>query len=277
MDTSRKLTQLFPESRTDVQLDNLYLTRHPEVTDTFIYTNFITSLDGRIAIDHPITGKHGIPNFITNDRDWRLYQELAARADVLLVSARYMRELIKGEAQDNLPVSQAPEFEDLRQWRLSKGLSAQPAVVILSSSMDLPLKSICEIMDREVFVATGKQSSVRSIEDTPAQIIYAGENKRVEAKWLITQLANKGFKQIYSIAGSGVFETLVKDRMLDRLYLTQVHRIIGGKAYDSLIEGDLLVPPSNFKLTSLHYDESNSEESNGSECGQFFCIFDKAY
>lgn len=270
MSATRKLTQLYPVSIPELPLDNLYLANHPDRARPFVYTNFITSLDGRIAIEHPVTGKRGVPEFISNARDWRLYQELAARADVLLVSARYIRELARGEAQDSLPVSQAPEFRDLRDWRLRQGLSAQPAVVILSASLDLPLADICDSFERDVYVATGEQTTVTSLEHTRAKILFAGDGNQVAGRKLVKELAALGFRHIYSIAGPVVFETLLRDHVLDRIYLTQVHRMVGGVAYDTLFEGRLLTPPANFKLQSLYYDESY-----GDDCGQFFSIYDR--
>jgi len=269
MNTSRTLTQLYPESRHAVDLDKLYL-HPPDDARPLVYTNFITSMDGRIAIDHPVTGKRGVPEFITNARDWRLYQELAARADVLLVSARYIRELAKGEAQDSLPISQAPEFDDLRRWRLEQGMAAQPAVVILSSSLDIPLANICEAFERDIYIATGEQSDVDALENTRAKLLCAGRGTRVEGRALIRQLRAEGFNNIYSIAGPGVLETLLRDDVLDRIYLTQVHRMVGGRSYDTLFEGKLLNPPANFKLQSLYYDENGDED-----CGQFFSVYDR--
>jgi riboflavin biosynthesis pyrimidine reductase len=266
--------QLYPMPQRELGLEGLYLHSVDACNREYplVYTNFITSLDGRIAIEHPVTGERGVPEFITNPRDWRLYQELAARADVLLVSARYLRELARGEAQDNLPLSNDPAFADLTQWRMQQGLSSQPDVVILSASLDLPLKALSALQDRQVFVATGEQAdakAVRSIECTGAKVLYAGDNRKVDGKRLIEQLVAQGFSSIYSIAGPGVLETLLRARVLDRIYLTQVHRLIGGASYDTVFEGRLLSPPADFKLQTLYYDDRS-----GKDCGQFFAIYE---
>jgi len=49
-----------------------------------------------------------VPDSVANPRDWRLFQELAAQADVLVMSARHLRELAAGAAQDSLRLSDAP-------------------------------------------------------------------------------------------------------------------------------------------------------------------------
>jgi riboflavin biosynthesis pyrimidine reductase len=269
--------QLYPGPPRERILEGLYLPLRlntiSEDNRTHVYTNFITSLDGRIAIEQPITGARGVPRSITNSRDWRLYQELAARADILLVSARYLRQLVRGEAQDSLPISDAPVFADLLAWRIQQSLPSQPAIVILSASLELSLTGLCATSDRPVYVATGKKAdaeAVSKIEQSGARMLYAGEGRAVEGKQLVEQLEMQGFRSIYSIAGPGVLATLLRANVLDRIYLTQVHRLIGGASYDTLLEGDLLKPPADFSLQALYYD-SNSDK----RCGQFFSIYEK--
>lgn len=269
--------QLYPGVQQELRLEGLYLQPihddAPDVGSPLVYTNFITSLDGRIAIDHPVTGKRGVPEHITNPRDWRLYQELAARADVLLVSARYLRELEQGKAQASMPLSGEPAFADLLAWRLQQGLAPQPAVVILSASLDLPLSELQALQHRRVYVATGakntdKADRVDNIEQCGASMLYSGDAGKVEGGRLVALLAQEGFRNIYSIAGPGVLETLLRARVLDRIYLTQVHRMIGGVSFDTLFEGHLLNPPADFSLRALYYDEHG-----GDDCGQFFGIY----
>jgi riboflavin biosynthesis pyrimidine reductase len=273
---ARTVIRLYPTPPREVGLEGLYL--HSDLGDRrsdahpLVYTNFIASLDGRIAIEHPVTGERGVPEIITNPRDWRLYQELAARADVLLVSARYLRELARGEAQANLPVSTDPAFADLTEWRAQNGLPSQPAVVILSASLDLPLEVLSAIQDRQAYVATGGQAepeTVRRIESSGAKVLYAGDDRQVDGTRLVEQLAAEGFTSIYSIAGPGVLETLLRARVVDRVYLTQVHRLIGGASYDTVFEGRLLNPPADFTLKALYYDGRS-----GKDCGQFFAIYE---
>lgn len=270
--------QLHPVMQTELRLEGLYLDSIIEdaksADSALVYTNYISSLDGRIAIDHPASGERGVPEHITNPRDWRLYQELAARADVLLVSARYLRELSQGKAQADVPVSDEPAFADLLDWRLQQGLAPQPAVVVLSASLDLPLGQLRALQHRRVYVATGAKDSarpdtVREIEACGAQMLYAGDASKVDGKRLVELLLQEGFHNIYSIAGPGVLETLLRARVLDRIYLTQVHRLIGGVSFDTLFEGHALNPPADFKLHALYYDQHGADS-----CGQLFAIYD---
>ena len=269
--------QLYPIAQRELRLQGLYLQSFADdaqdAGSPMVYTNFISSLDGRIAIDHPVSGERGVPEHITNPRDWRLYQELAARADVLLVGARYLRELEQGKAQASIPLSDEPAFADLLAWRLQQGLAPQPAVVILSASLDLPLSELQALQQRRIYVATGAQNidkadRVDSIEQCGASMLYSGEAGKVEGRRLVELLAQEGFRNIYSIAGPGVLETLLRARVLDRIYLTQVHRLIGGVSFDTLFEGHALNPPADFNLRALYYDAHG-----GDNCCQSFGIY----
>jgi hypothetical protein len=66
-----------------------------------------------------------------------------------------------------------------------------------------------------------------------------------------------------------VLDTLLRARVLDRIYLTQVHRVLGGESYHTLFEGALLQPPADFVLQTLYYDNDR-----GNECGQFFAMYE---
>lgn len=62
---------------------------------------------------------------------------------------------------------------------------------------------------------------------------------------MIQALGQEGFNLIHWTAR--LLATLLVDRVLDRLlYLTQVHRILGSDAYDTLGEGQRLCPPADF-------------------------------
>ena len=74
--------RLLPTPAGQVPLHGLYLSERfappAKPSRSFVYANFITSLDGRISLPDPRTSKRTAPRAITNPRDWRLFQELAA-------------------------------------------------------------------------------------------------------------------------------------------------------------------------------------------------------
>lgn len=269
-----RIQQLYPHQQQEVGVEGLYLQhqlhRKGSTVRPFVYTNYVVTLDGRIALEYPHSNHTSIPADITSELDQRLYQELAAQADVLLTSGRYLRQLSEGRAQHPPPLSN--DYQDLLQWRLEQGLDKQPALVVLSRSLDLPLHTLTSL-GRKVYVATGSGADKRklaTIAETGTSILFSGRGKNVEGCDLVEELGMMGYTSIYSIAGPALLDTLLRAGKVDRLYLTQVHMLFGGERYDTLLEGPLLSPAARFCLDSLYYDLGKAERPP-----QSFAVFCK--
>ena len=135
--------RIFPTPHQEVPLKGLYLgedipSENEKLGRPFVYANFITSLDGRIAVPNPKAGRLTVPEQIANDRDWRLFQELAAQADILITSGRYLRNYIEGTSQEILQAFDDPNYADLLAWRKEHGMAALPDLAVISCSLALP-------------------------------------------------------------------------------------------------------------------------------------------
>lgn len=267
---------LFPKAAPAEPLHGLYLRDHlldqgsPE--RPYVYSNYVVSLDGRIAIEHPDTGHYGPPKAITNARDWRLFQELAAQADVIVVSGRYLRELKAGTAQAALPVSQGEGFADLIPWRLRHGLAEQPAIAVISGSLDIPFAEVFADSDRTGIVVTGADADparVAAIESAGGKVLKTNPGTQVEGNALIDALGRAGYRRIYVVAGPVVLETVLRAGRLDRLYLTHAHRLLGGTRVDTLLEGAPLGDAPALTLSRLWYDPPGAVSP-----GQLFACYD---
>ncbi len=278
--TSRTVQQLLPATGDEPALAGLYLQErlheHGTPDHPFVYSNYVSSMDGRIALPTEDHRSHQVPAAIANGRDWRLYQELAAQADVLLTSARYFRQSVHGEQQDQLPVGQSDAFADLRAWRLQEGLAAQPDVVILSSSLDIPPATLQHYPERKIHIATGGGNDLaraQALADSAgATLLQAGNGAAVDGAALIAQLGRAGYRSIYAIAGPAVLNTLLRGRVLDRLYLTQSHRLLGGMEFDTLNWGPILTGPVSLDPVNLYLDRHAPEGSS-----QLFASYDCRY
>lgn len=83
----------------------------------------------------------------------------------------------------------------------------------------------------------------------------AGDGPSVEGGPLVRALGRRGFRSLYLLAGPRLFDTALRDGVLSRLYLTTVHRLLGGKAFDTMLAGPPLGEPGGrLRLSSLHYD-----------------------
>ncbi len=275
----KEVTRLFPPPGARATLHGLYLAHelHKRATDTrpFVYSNFVSSLDGRIGIAGNKRSTHSVPPAIANPRDWRLYQELAAQADLLITSGRFFRQSAIGEAQDRLPVDVQGEFGDILQWRLDQGLQAQPDIAIMSASLDFPPESLVPYQSRRIFVITGNESDssrAAALQERGIQILSAGSGGRADGDSMISQLAGHGYRSIYSVAGPAVLHTLLEAGRLDRLYLTFACTLLGGDNYDTLTHGRQLEPAANMPLAGLYHDPWAPEG-----CGQILAYFDAGH
>jgi riboflavin biosynthesis pyrimidine reductase len=240
-----------------------------------VYANYISSLDGRISLPDPTAQRRSVPEAIANARDWRLFQELTACADAVVVSGRYVRDLRPAVSDNGFPVSAKAEYADLLSWRRAHGLAPQPAIVIVSASLDLPpLRTLVE-SGRPVYVATGEAADPKKISLLKSQgvrVLDVGRGARAEGGRLIEALAAESRWNVAMIGGGEILNALLVDDALDRLYLTLACRVLGGTSFDTLLTGPVLAPAARFKLEALHYD---AERSNGSDVEQLFAILDR--
>lgn len=253
--------QLYPVPAQEVDLKGLYL-RHElrnfgaALGRPFVYTNYVTSIDGRIAI--PRTEGKGmvVPKDTANDRDWRLFQELAVQADIIISSGRYLRDYAEGRTQEILRVYDDPRFEDLGRWRADRGLPPYPDLAVVSGSLDFPIPSFLTQSGRKVIVITHGAADAerrRKLEAESGSVVIAGESD-VSGRQAIDALGDLGYRTIYMATGPRVHHLLLTDNALDRLYVTVAHRLLGGQPFSSLVEGGLLQPAADMRLNALYFD-----------------------
>ncbi len=271
------ITQLYPLPTAERPLKGTYLAhnlrQYSQATDqAFVYGNFVTSLDGRIAIPHPTKPGMIVPNNTANDRDWRLFQELAAQADLIISSGRYLRDWADGRAQEILRVDD-PAFADLKDWRQARGLSPQPDIAIVSGSLQFPIPDVLTAGGRRVVVFTTADPDpdrVAEIEANAGQVIVAGADS-VAGDRMVQQMTELGYRSVYSAAGPKILHLLMAGGALDRLYLTQANRLLGGQPFSSIVEGDLLDPAFEMTLNTIYFDPHGVDG-----LGQLFVSYNQA-
>ncbi len=276
--TMTTIHRLYPPTEEAFPVRGLYLQHRLHEKgipgQPFVYTNFITSLDGRIAVANAAGTGTRVPPDVTNEHDWRLYQELAGQADLLVTSGRFFRQAAAGEAQDHLPVGREPSFADILEWRTAQGLDRQPDIAILSGSLDIPASALESYRDRRIIILTGDAAPPERRQRLAArgvEILTGGTAGQVDGRKMIDALGARGYRSIYSVAGPGVCHTLVAAGVLDRLYLTITHQLLSGEHYDTLISGNLLSPVRGLRLVSLYHDAGAPPGA-----GQWFCVFEPA-
>ena len=184
-----------------------------------------------------------------------MFQELAAQADLIISSGRYLREWADGRAQEILQTGD-PRFADLRRWRVEQGLKPQPDIAIISGSLDFPIPKVLTGNGRQAIIFTTANpdpTRVAEIEAQAGQVIIVGEES-VDGRRLVQAMTDLGYQTVYSAAGPRILHMLLAAKVLDRLYLTHASLILGGDPFASIVEGGVLDTAVNMKLHSLTLD-----------------------
>lgn len=272
---TQNIFRLYPPPFEETPLRGLYLPLNLHTQGTperpFVYANFLTSLDGRIALEDT-AGETYLPKNLTTPNDFRLFLELHCQADCLITHGGYLRSLAAGQLGNILQIGGHDLGRDLPKWRKSQGLPPQPAVVIASASLDFPMPASLREHGQPCHIATGERADPARVAYWRAQgyeVIFAGSDTLVDGEALTRRLGELGYRTLYLIAGPGMLDTMVRNGRLARLFQTITHQLMGGKSFRTLLPGPELGLFGHLKLISLYYDPSSPEGA-----GQWFAQFE---
>ncbi|MFM8332982.1 MAG: RibD family protein [Candidatus Methylumidiphilus sp.] len=273
---SHRVQRLFPPPHETVELRGLYLSLNLHRLGTpeqpFVYANFLSSLDGRIALEDAKGVAH-LPKSLTTPADFRLFLELQAQADCLITHGGYLRALAAGRLGNILQVGQREDAADLAQWRTAQGLPPQPAIVVASASLDFPMPDCIRQHGQTCLIATGQQAdpaAVTAWTQRGYEVIFAGTGRRVEGGALARALGDKGLRCLYLIAGPEMLDTMLRDGQLGRLFQTITHQLLGGLAFRTVSPGPTFGALGHLRLRGLHYDP-DAPAGAGQWFAQFEC------
>ncbi|MGH8559855.1 MAG: RibD family protein [Methylococcales bacterium] len=268
--------QLYPAPFQEKELLGLYLHHAVHKLGSlgrpFVYANFLSSLDGRIALIDPASEHPYLPEILTNRNDFRLFLELHAQADCLITHGGYLRSLMQGKLGNILQTGASEETGDLARWRKAQGLDKQPAIVIASASLDFEIPSSIKEHGQRVYIATGHQADperIRYWQESGHQVILAGQGRMVQGDSLIEALAGLGYRSIYLIAGPQMLDTMLREYRLCRLYQTISLQLLGGESFHTLLPGPPLGSAGRLRMRQLYRDPADNEH-----CEQLFACFE---
>lgn len=272
------VVRLFPVPACERPVEGLYLghvvppcsERMRE--DAFVYTNFIASLDGRISQPQPGTGLRAVPTALANRRDWRLYAELAAQADVLLTTGAHLRAVAAGR-HGNLLTLDDPADADIVAWRRGQGLPADIPCAAVSGTLRIPAQALCAHHAGPLLIITGEAAAAaqsRVLTDAGIEVVGVDGGPRLSGRAIFDALIARGYRRVYCIGGPRLLHALLEADVVDRLYLTFAQVILGGDRYDTLTQGPRLEPPRGFDLRELYFDPYAPVHA-----GQLFACFDR--
>lgn len=181
-----------------------------------VRVNFVSSIDGAATIG----GRSG---GLGDALDQKLMSVLRAMSDVVVVGAGTVR--AEGYGGVGLP-------DVCVAWRRANGLSDQPPLAVVSSSLELDPSHpfFAQALVRPL-VLTHEHANAerRAALARVADIVDCGEDA-VEAGVLVHELTARGMAQILSEGGPRLFGTLMAADIVDELCLSLSPMLVGGDA-----------------------------------------------
>ena len=200
----------------------------------YLVLNMAATADGRVAIDGrsaPVAG--------SADRD--LFHELRTQADAVMAGAgtarveRYRR-ITKSDA--------------LRAKREREGVMADPLAVLVSGSLDLPadLPLFADAPSRVAIVT----ASSGSIGDVAADVSYIRQAADELAPALRALRVDHGVRSVLCEGGPRLNSSLLREGLVDELFLCVSPRIAGEPSEPAAVEGAALPAAVDLELVTLH-------------------------
>ncbi|HEX8099324.1 MAG TPA: dihydrofolate reductase family protein [Actinomycetota bacterium] len=206
-----------------------------------VYANFVTSLDGVVAID-PETP----PSVISgkSDTDRFVMGLLRAFADAIVVGAGTLRAEPKHLwTPGHIYPDAADAFAELRA---SSGLAPEPQLFVLTRQGDIDPNG--RAFQRGAVVVTTEKSAARLQTQLPSASRAIGvPTSSLTVRRVLEVVRSQGHRTVLTEGGPTVLGEFLKDSLLDELFLTLSPRIAGRNQEDQrlgLVEGFAYEPPN---------------------------------
>ncbi len=272
---NKEIVCLYPEFGAAEPLRGLYLRRNPFAAVNqqrpFVYANFLSSLDGRIALRGSDQTHFQLPKTLKSDEDFRLFLELYAHADCIITHSGYMRSLSAGRLGNVLQIPDLQSTQDIHDWRKEHGMASAPDIIIISGSLDFPWHESLNRSNQKVHIATGAFPN----EERRQQWIglghtvhVLGSSTTVDAQPLMEFVVQQGYRSVYLVAGPQLLQELLVNNYVDRFFITLCHQLLGGEDFKSLIPEVTLEEKGHMELQRLYMDDKSS-----SMLGQWYAEF----
>jgi riboflavin biosynthesis pyrimidine reductase len=205
----------------------------PEQSRPCLRMNFVSSVDGAVAVDGHSRG-------LSSDADREVFMILRGYADALLVGAGTLRHEGYG------PVRLA---EPVQRWRAAQGRSEHPTLVVVSESLhldpgaavftDAPVRPI-------VLTHAGALPEGRTRLAPVADVVTVGDDSTDLAAG-VAALHQRGLTQILCEGGPHLFGSLLAAGLVDELCLT-VSPLLAGPGEGRIIAGEAAFKPTGLRL-----------------------------
>lgn len=206
MTTPATITRLAdgPQPLTDDDLTELYAPPRPDAP--WLRANFVTSIDGAVAVDGHSAG-------LSSAADKRVFGILRMRCDALLVGAGTLRR------ERYRPLRLAGHR---REWRRSRGLAEHPTLVVVSRTLDLdpdaPVFADAPVRPL-VLAPAGAPAERREALARTVEMLTVGEDA-VDLPAAVALLHRRGLRQVLCEGGPHLLGELTAAELVDEVCLT---------------------------------------------------------
>jgi riboflavin biosynthesis pyrimidine reductase len=222
-----------------------------------LFANFVSSIDGVAALGphYPSSGST-ISGHSPADRFVMALLRSCAHAVVIGAGA-----LRTSTDQRWLPGDVCPDAAaEFAELRTSRGLPAEPELVVLTTTGNLPVEHAA--LKAGAIIATTTSGAARLAGRIPptCTLLSLGDGPAVRPNVLVAALHERGLTSILSEAGPSLAGQLVEAAVLDELFLT-VSPVLAGRDHtvrDGLLSGLELLPEHHegAELLSVHRQAS---------------------
>lgn len=232
---------LLPEPINELSDDQL-LERYDSASRPFVRFNFVSSIDGNAQAD-------GLSAKLGSDGDQRIFALLRRLADVVVVGAGTVR----AEGYEGALVSAEDE-----EWRTAHGLSAHPALALISAGLHLdPSAQIFKQSPVPVIVFTSVEvtDEMRGSYPDNVEIIRVGKlEKGCDPEDIVEQLVARGMGFIHCEGGPHIFGQFASAGMVDSACISYSPVVVAGEGLRIAAHNQQTF--QRFMLNSLCEEES---------------------
>jgi riboflavin biosynthesis pyrimidine reductase len=231
-----RFDQLLPEPG-EVQigevLAGLSLRDHAPATRPYVIANFVSSVDGRATFQ-------GASGHLGDEGDLEVFRALRREVDAVLAGTGTLRAEQYGRIL-KLPPS--------RERRRQRGLAPEPLATTLTRSGDVPLDiPLFAEPEAEVVVFSGREIDVSGI---AAQVEVVVLDPPDLGSALAHLRAHHQVRLLLCEGGPVMLAALVRERLLDELFLTLAPQLTGGGSGPALTTGPELPELRGMELASV--------------------------
>ncbi len=205
------------------------------------YNHFITTkkplvvLKAALSVDGKIASVTGESKWITNKHSRKIVHQMRSKYDAILVG-------IGTVLKDN------PHLTS----RIKNGINS--IRIILDSTLKIPLNSNV-LYDKNVLIFTTNNYNKKNkkfLEQKGIAVKIAGKNA-IDLKKVLTVLGQMGITSILIEGGSKIYDSFLKQKLVDKVILFTAPLIIGGSNAPSLLQTGANTIKSSIKLKNVRY------------------------